>query len=105
MGIDLFEKSLMERIEQEKEAERERMLRELKPEKKKRDMKAAYKSELSDFASKHSFSQNTQQMNESKHGHVDLDTSLTSNKKEQKLRNKNPSLFNPMVGHMPQNQQ
>ena len=34
MGIDLFEKSLMERIEQEKEAERERMLRELKPGKK-----------------------------------------------------------------------
>ena len=59
MGIDLFEKSLMERIEQEKDAERERMLRELKPGKKKRDMKAANKSELSDFASKRSFSQNT----------------------------------------------
>ena len=42
MGLDKFEKNLMDRIEQEKEAERERMLRELKPNKnqmKKRESK------------------------------------------------------------------
>jgi hypothetical protein len=42
MGLDLFEKNLMERIEQEKESDRERMLRELCPKKnksKKRELK------------------------------------------------------------------
>lgn len=59
MGLDLFEKNLIERIEQEKEAERERMLRELKPGKnqmKKRDIKAANKSEMSELTSRHSLS-------------------------------------------------
>jgi len=59
MGLDLFEKNLIERIEQEKEAERERMLRELKPGKnqmKKRDIKAANKSEMSELTSRRSLS-------------------------------------------------
>jgi hypothetical protein len=62
MGLDKFEKNLMDRIEQEKEAERERMLRELKPNKnqmKKRESKAANKSEMSDLASRRSCSGQT----------------------------------------------
>jgi hypothetical protein len=37
MGLDLFEKNLRERMEQEKDDDRERMLRELRPNKKKRE--------------------------------------------------------------------
>lgn len=62
MGLDLFEKNLLDRIEKEKEAERERMLRELKPSKnqiKKREVKATNKSEISDLASKRSASNQT----------------------------------------------
>ena len=43
MGLDLFEKNLRERMEQEKDDDRERMLRELRPNKKKRDKKAIEK--------------------------------------------------------------
>ena len=92
MGLDKFEKNLMERIEQEKEAERDRMLRDLQPNKnqmKKREMKVANKSELSELASRRSCSQQTQQLNESKLGKFDLDESLTSIKKNEKHINKN----------------
>ena len=92
MGLDKFEKNLMERIEQEKQAERDRMLRDLQPNKnqmKKRETKVANKSELSELASRLSCSQQTQQLNESKLGKFDLDESLTSIKKNEKHMNKN----------------
>jgi|TARA_B110001450_G_C17548788_1_gene451755 hypothetical protein len=95
MGLDKFEKNLMERIEQEKEADRERMLRELKPNRdknqmKKREIKAANKSELNDFASRRSCSQTTQQLNESKQEKFDLDESVVSTiRKDEKHLNKN----------------
>jgi len=43
MGLDLFEKNLRERMEQEKDDDRERMLRELRPNKNKREKKVIEK--------------------------------------------------------------